>query len=232
MIHTTDFDGIREIAETLVNANPGNLLDPEGYYLHLKGAYDIAKDTVERTLLENPDIPINTDEVVLAAGLHDIARPLRKSQLFHELRGARLIEDCGVELGIVDTTKDAYRLAQMIRSHGTLYERWVDPETEEARAEFEPIDISLLLPRTWQEAIVTFSDMMNLNGKKVDNIALRFQEMLVRYDNDPRYQEPQYQLEARAVRRGQARIYQLCERVEALASGCIEEGSISVYGFL
>jgi hypothetical protein len=220
--------GLIKLATKLVELNPDNLKDPDGYFVHLEGAYNVAQDIVNEITAKYPKIPLIVEEVSLAAGLHDIGRPLREDQLFHELRGAQYIEDFGLEEGVADTEIDVYRIAQMFRPHGTVYERWNDPENAEHREEFEPIDMILLLPRTWQEAIVAFSDVGNEDRKRVD-VRARLEEVLKKYETDPKYKS---EMTARAIRSGTERLIKLSERVEALADGKLTEKEILRYGFL
>jgi HD domain len=215
------------VATDLMDQNPDNLQNPDGYLKHLEVTSDIAQEIVDRILTHYQNIPISREEVSLAAGLHDIGRPLKKDQLFHELRGAEYIEEHGLGLNIANSQKDVYRIAQMIRSHGFLYERWLD--NEDARQEFEPIDTKLLLPRTWQEAIITYADDHNESGERVLNLQEKYEKQLARYRDDPKFKDD---VVVRSIINGQCRMTQLCERVEDLANGKLTEKEIATYGFL
>ena len=85
----------------MIEQNPDNLYAHliDEYLKHLSDTYRIAGETVDAVCSTYPWLVkyINREEVALAGGLHDIGRPLRKNQLFHELRGAKYIEDHGLE---------------------------------------------------------------------------------------------------------------------------------------
>ena len=219
--------GLITLGKKLIEQNPGNLNYPEGYLRHLEVTYDIAQNVVDKIISQYPNIPLDREEVSLTAGLHDIGRPLCKDQLFHELRGASYIEQNGLELNIADSEENVYRIAQMIRSHGFIYERWI--KNEDARTEFEPMNIELLLPRTWQEAIVTYCDDHNENGEIVSNLQEKYERQLNRYLNDPKFQDDAV---VESIIDGQKRVTLLCEMVEALANGKLTEKDIARYGFL
>ncbi len=223
-----DKKGVIDLAKRLIDSNPGNLVNPDNYLRHLEGNYNVAGELVDKIVSKYPNIPLVKEEVSLAAGLHDIGRPLRKNQLFHELRGANYIEENGIKKGVTDSWRQIYRIAQMFRSHGFLYERWNNPDNSGFRKEFEPIETSLLLPRTWQEAIVTLSDFSNIDGERV-NIDEKLEKTLARYEDDLKYRSD---VVADSIRAGRDRVYMLNERVKALSEGKLQEGDILKYGFL
>lgn len=219
---------ILNLAKELIEANQGNLHNPEGLLKHLECTYDIAGEITEKILLKYPKIKINKKEVSLAGGLHDIARPLKENQIFHELRGAEYIERNGLKKKVADSLVNVYRIAQMFRSHGFVYERFIDPENADLRKEFEPIEISLLIPRTWQEAIVTISEASNIDGERVD-IEDKIIININKYKTDSKYQSD---MVARSIKKGEKRTYKLYERVKALSEGKLSENDIMKYGFL
>lgn len=222
-----DKTSIQEWARCLVEEYPDNLVDPDNYIMHLGQTYDITQEVVKNILTRYPKIPIIVKEVSLASGLHDIGRPLRKIQTFHELRSAIYVERNGLKKGVAGSLIEVYRIAQMLRSHGSVYEFWQDPEYGESRREFEPLDACLLIPRTWQEAIVTYSDLVSYNGERI-KADERIREVLCRYSNG-KYQN---ELVVRASRNAQNRLLELAERVEALEQGKLTELDIARYGFL
>ncbi len=224
-----DKKAVQSWARTLVAKNPNNLIDPDNYITHLGQVYDVAEGVVRNILEKYPNIPIIVGEVSVAAGLHDIGRPLQKDQIFHELRGANYTEQNGLEKGVAGSLKDTYRIAQMFRSHSFAYEHWQDQECVEKRKEFESLDVCLLIPRTWQEAIVTYSDLTSKNGERVEVKNNRFDETLQKYGADPRYQNLAV---VKAIKAGINRVLELAVRVEALEQGKLTEQDISKYGFL
>lgn len=212
-------------ARSLVDANPDTLSDPDGYLRHTAQVYDLAGGVVRNVLSRYPNIPLIAEEVLLGAGLHDIGRPLQRNQIFHEPRGARYAEQKGLEKGVAASPKDVCRIAQMFRSHGFAYEYWLDPDCSDLRKGIEPLESCLLVPRTWQEAIVAYSDLASHNGERI-KIEDRLRELLQRYEKDPEYQD------GRVVRAAKNRILELSERVEALEAGRLSEEDIVGYGFL
>lgn len=219
-------EGILELARELDSENPGNLDDAEGLYRHLECAYHIAAEAVSKALAHYPGIPLSKDEVSSAAGLHDIGRPLKKDQLFHELRSARYVEEHGVEEGIAESQGEAERIAQIIRPHATIYEQWLDPESAKARKEFEPLDIGLLVPRNWQQAIINFADNANENGKRVD-VKKKLDDVIAKYEASPGQG-----IVARALIKGKERILAMCRSVEALSDGKLSDTEVRMYHFL
>ena len=68
---------------------------------------------------------------------------------------------------IAGSLDDVFRIAQMFRSHLVVYEQFIDEENSERRCEFEALDITLLIPRTWQEMIVTYADLNSNGGRRI-----------------------------------------------------------------
>ena len=220
---------VQNLARKLVEANPSNLNEPDNYVAHTGQVYDLAYGVVGNILAKYHSIPLNREEVSLASGLHDIGRPLQSDQIFHELRGAEYIEIEGLEsTGFSASLRDRYRIAQMFRSHGCVYEFWQASECAEKRKEFEPLEDCLLIPRSWQEAIVTYSDLASHNGERI-KVEDRMSELLNRYENDARYKDG---IVVRVARAGLNRILELAERVEALEQGRLTEQDVARYGFL
>lgn len=228
IINMMNKNRIQTWARNLVEANPNTLNDPDNYIKHIGQVYDLAEGVVRNILARYPNIPIISEEVSLASGLHDIGRPLKKDQIFHGLRGANYTEKEGLEKGVATSLRDIYRIAQMFRSHGFTYEFWQDPECAELKSEFEPLESALLVPRTWQEAIVTYSDLASHNGKRI-KVEDRMSELLQRYENDSTYQTGTV---VKAAKTAQNRVLELAERVEALEQGRLTEQDIVRYGFL
>jgi len=221
-------NAILSCARKLIEANPDNLNDPDNYINHLAQVYDLTKEVVTNIVAKYPNIPLIEEEISMASGLHDIGRPLQKDQTFHELRGAEYIEKKGLKEGVASSLKDICRVAQMFRSHGFAYEQWNDAECVKNKKEFEPLETCLIVPRTWQEAIVTYSDLISRNGERVDGED-KLNEVLQRYSGDPRYQD---ETVIRTINLGYNRILELEERVNALEQGKLTEQDIVRYGFL
>ena len=217
--------GVEQWALELVDQNPGNLMDPNGFVIHLRDTYDIGGETVDVVCSNYPGLKeyLHREVVALAAGLHDIGRPLDYNQLFHELRGARLVEQQGLEKGVAEYPIDLVIIAQMGRPHFVVYEQWDDEANSEARSEFEPLDSGLLVPRTWAEAIVVYSDLSNVNGERV-SFEWRLEDVGNRYTTDPRFTG--YDSLVDAMKIGLKRVYGVCESVQRLRDGTLSEQEI------
>ncbi|PIN75788.1 hypothetical protein COV17_03525 [Candidatus Woesearchaeota archaeon CG10_big_fil_rev_8_21_14_0_10_36_11] len=228
-----DKTSILHFARNIIDKNPGNVRRAESLVQHLHLSYDIAETVIKNAVRHYPNIPLNLREISAAAGLHDIGRPFQADQTFHELRGARYVEEHGVEEGIAQNDNDNYRLAQMFRPHAFVYEFWHDSACTEKRKEFGPIDPILLLPRTWQEAIVTYADLANKSEERI-SVQERISGLVKKYTQDPTLagSGPMGEVTIRAVIAARDRVFSLAQRVEALEAGTLSDREIDRYGFL
>lgn len=219
------------LARRLIEENPGNLQEPDNFLLHLGDSYEIARETVDAAVSRYPGLGrhLFKEEIALAGGLHDIGRPLRQDQLFHELRGASYLEQKGLEMGVADSLTDVFRLAQMFRSHYVVAEQFADPENVREREEFEPLDSCLLVPRTWQEAIVVYAELSNVRGERM-SIQKRIEDIKQRYAGPGEGNENAALI--KAMKKGLDRVFEVCERVQRLRDGTLAEQEIMRYGFL
>lgn len=226
-------EAVLNLAKELIEQNPRSLHADliDDYLNHLSDTYFIAEETAENICANYPELKthIKSKEVALAGGLHDIGRPLRKNQLFHELRGAAYIETYGLEKGVADSTVDVYKIAQMFRPHFLVAEQFNDPENAHEIIEFKPLNSALLIPGTWQEAIVAYSELSNIRGKKI-SFQRRIKDIQQRYTNDPKYNSNPSLL--RAMDSGLPRIIANCKRVERLIDGKMSDPEILRYGFI
>ena len=218
-----------DLAKRLVDENEDNLKNPENYINHIRCVYGISLEVLENIFSRYPKIPLPTGEISVAAVLHDIGRPLNKNQIFHELRGARYIEQNGLRDKISDSLEYAFRIAQTFRSHGFVYEHWHDAECLDLRTEFEPLDSRLLIPRTWQEAIVVYSELSNVRGERIP-IQKRIDDIWERY-KDPKLNSTNPSL-LRCMKKGLPRVLETCEAVQKLVEGKLSEKDIARYGFI
>ncbi len=223
--------GVLDLAKRLMGENPDVMKSPENYLFHLADTDKIAEEVVINATSRYPGLNahLNSEEIALAGGLHDIGRPLKENQTFHELRGAKLVEERGLELGIATSQVDLYRIAQMFRSHYVVAEQFADDDNSEERREFDTLDPMLLVPRTWQEAIVIYSELSNINGGQI-NFKDRIEDIQARY-SDQKWSKTNPSL-VRAMETGLPRVLRVCERVQALREGTLSEGEIARYGFL
>lgn len=233
MRNIMDVEGLVKLARELIEQNPGNLYSHliDEYLCHLSDTYRIAGETVDAVCYRYPVLrkKLKREEVALAAGLHDIGRPLCKNQLFHELRGARYIEDYGLGKGVADSLIDVYRIAQMFRSHFLVFEQFCDSQNAPGREEYKKIEAELLLPRSWQEAIVVYAELSNIKGTQI-SIQGRIADIRKRYTDDPQYNPNSSLLYAMA--KGLPRVIAVCERVERLKCGELDEPEIMRFGFI
>jgi len=172
-------------AKKIIDIHPGTLREPEGLLIHLEVTGDIAGETYDLAESHYGPLPMKREEVVLGGTLHDIGRAMRGDQTFHELRGSLWIQENGHIEGVATTLEEVYKIAQIVLPHGLVYERWIDPSEKvvKQREEWEPFDISRLLPRTWQEAIVSHAEISNAQGERLD-WRIRAQKNLDKYTND------------------------------------------------
>lgn len=213
----------------LIEENPNVLKNPEGIVNHIGDVYDNANAIFANIKKSYPNLPIATDEIAIAAGLHDIGRPVSPpSQIFHELYSANWIEQNGLEKGIAKSQKDIYRIAQMVRSHGFTYEFWTDELNKDSRKKFEPLDLALTVQRTWQEAIITYADLTSMGGERV-TVQEILDDVYKRYSDDTKFKSDAF---ANATVRAYPRMLEIAERVEALEQGKLTEADIARYGFL
>ncbi|MBT6775017.1 HD domain-containing protein [Candidatus Woesearchaeota archaeon] len=223
-------NGALDLARRLLDEHPDTILG-NGYVGHLESVAKAAEGIVTTIHKKNPKIDyfLKREEVTLAAVLHDIGRVLDNDQLFHELRGAKYVEENGLELGVAESKIDVYRIAQMFRPHFLVYEQFNDLENVQARKEFEPLDSNLLVPRTWQEAIVTYSDLSVVDGERV-SVEERIMDIEKRYSSDPKYMGNTSVM--KSLEKGKIRLLKLAERIEKLEMGILSDAEIMQYGFL
>lgn len=224
--------GVLDLAKRLIDENPGNLNSPDGYLTHLGDAYDNAGGVVKEvcfkyTILKNI---LDVEKISLAGGLHDIGRPFKKDQLFHELIGAKYIQEHGLQLGVADNLVAVYRIAQMFRSHCIVSEQFAEENHKEQRREFEPLDTSLLIQRTWQEAIVTYSELTIVNGKRI-SFQEKIQDFRKNYALGGKFAKTNPAF-IKSLEKGLPRLTEVCQRVQRLRQGKLKIEEIMRYGFL
>lgn len=223
--------------------NKGNLHGIEGFIKHLEDTLSVAEYAIEKVFLNYPWIGkyMNSDELMTAAVLHDIGRPLCSRQLYHELRGANYLEEHGISEGIGDDIVQLYRVAQMIRPHANGGCDWAANLTEKdndgitTREDFS-IDSRLLTPRTWQELLIYWIDSSNLNGKPV-NIAEKRKTIEAKYcdinysglNGEVYWKGEEF---ARVQKKSSPIIINTCRIAEKLIEGELTEKQIMTYGFL
>ena len=76
------------------------------------------------------------------------------------------------------------------------------PELTDKKKEFQSIDPYLLLPTTWNQALVVYSELSNINGKRLTP-EQRIEELEERYQNDPQFKDPLF---LKALENGKKRI--------------------------
>lgn len=153
-----------KIIENLVYSNKDNFGDVESVLKHFYG-------TGERTRELANKLDLDDKEADIAGLFHDIGRCFTKDKInhtFHEIIGARYFEEKAVELGITDSQEQCDRIAQSFRSHFVVYEQFGIQEYNKWLPGLRDTNPDLLLPKSWNELIIIYADLTNINGKKVD----------------------------------------------------------------
>jgi len=224
----------QKILEKLIETHPGTLNDPEGLLVHSRDSAFIIGEVLDKVTYNYPEefkFTLDRREIEIAAYLHDIGRILQKDQAFHGLRGAKYIEEEGTRLGISLTEKhekQLYRIAETIRSHLVAYEQFLMPEYKEKRKEFENLDPDLLIPTTWNQKFLVYAELSNVNSRRVSPQE-RLMELEKRYSKDTKYQD---KLFFKAFMKGKERLFRVCNTVDRLIQGRMDEREIKRYGFL
>ena len=96
----------------------------------------------------------------------------KKTRTFHEIVGARYIAERGFSWGISDSQEQCYKLAQIARSHFIVSEQFQlarqgEPSLQQWLPGLEDTNSGLLLPKTWDEMIITYADLRNIGLKEV-----------------------------------------------------------------
>lgn len=224
--------GVLDLAKRLIDENPENLRSPEAYLSHLGDSYDNAERVVKEVCFKYPILKniLNVEKISLAGGLHDIGRPFKEDQLFHELRGAKYIQEHGLQLGVADNLVAVYKIAQMFRSHCIVSEQFAEENHKEQRIEFEPLDTSLLIQRTWQEAIVTYSELTIIKGERI-SFQEKMQDFKKNYAPGGKFAKTNPAF-IKSLEKGLPRLAEVYERVQRLRQGKLKIEEIMQYGFL
>ena len=219
--------------------NPEVMNNPEGFIIHSKGVGNIVEEYASKFAENYPGFPLNFDELTLSGDLHDIGRPSniivnKLGQLCHEIESSRIIKSNGVDWGL-GTPAGVLRIANAVRTHSSVSEQYAAAfETKDSRLErlkevFGEFDPELLVQKTWQEAIITYGDLSDKNGEKVDP-TWKLDEAISRYLKDPKIADP---LVVIAHPRARNRLVDMCEKVEDAAKGKLTTDQVREYfGFL
>jgi putative nucleotidyltransferase with HDIG domain len=201
---------LRDIAHQ--NVSEQRLLDP--FLSHSLETGRIAKELASA-------IGLDTHFAYLTGLFHDIGRLFCEDQkhgTYHEIVGAEYIEHNGVEIGISTTQQDCTEIAQSVRSHFVVHEQFCMPEYQSWRQGLEHVAPGDLLPGTWNEAIVVYADMTNINGKRTS-----FEERLEQIKQNRSHTR------VGALGRAEPRLTKLKTDVEqALASGSTDDSKYSI----
>jgi len=229
---------VMDINQKLIDASHGVMRNPGGFLIHLGGVYDNAEEASRKIAENYGEIPLILEEVVTAAGLHDVGRMLSSGeigQLGHEIRSGSWIEQNGLEKGVASSQTDVYRIAQMTRTHASIYEQWLVakeqdlPQWTELKQEFGSLNPLLLVPRTWQETIVAYADLSDKDGEKVDPI-LKLKEAIERYGSDSAIKDL---IVVKGHKRAMERLTYLCKTIDSAMTKKLSEGEVKTrFGFL
>ena len=227
MARVMDRQKLGEYLGRLIDANPGNIVNEEGYKGHLLGSHDKAEETGEMTTEHYPGLrdEIDWESVRVAGGLHDMAKIFGR-QVFHELWGSAYVDEHGLQDGISDSERAVRYIAQAIRTHFVGSNQLDDEANVAERAEFEkiygPVDPVLMVPHTWPEAIVAHSE---LSSREDMHYPERIDDIQYRFANVPSFRKLDPSL-AEAIERGRPRLLEMCEKVERLRDGKLSEQEI------
>lgn len=197
-----------KILERLVYKHRDNLKNIDVFLRH-------SHDTGEKARKLAVKLDLNSDEACLEGLFHDVGRPLtedKDNHTFHEIIGARYMEREGVRLGITDSQEQCDRIAQAFRSHFVVYNQFEMPEFAKWSPGLRDTNRSLLLPSSWPEAIIVYSDLTNDKGEDIS-----FEDRIADIkDRDAKANSPRLL----AVRQAEVRLYKLKDQVErALSEG-------------
>ena len=87
----------------------------------------------------------------------------------------------------------------------------------------------MLFPRTWQEAIVVYSELSNVRGERIP-IQKRIDDIWERY-KDPKLSSTNTSL-LRCMEKGLPRVMKTCDAVQKLVEGKLSEKESAKYGFI
>lgn len=227
--------GARRIINTLIGE--GEVLnDPEGHKRHLETAAEIAVETVGDANRNYSWMSLNEGDCRLAALYHDVGRLLASNQLFHELRGAGWLESLAEHYGVGGFALDKNgiklkMIAQVVRSHGAVYERFTDPELSAAdqkvRAEFACLDEQLLIPSSWEAAIVAVAEMQSTNDGRT-SVREKIEGNEKKYDDNPVYASSAV---VRSIVRAKPRLLEMDRLVCGLREGTLSDEELGKYSF-
>jgi len=104
-----------------------------------------------------------------------------------------------------------------------------DEEIEKLLEDFGDVNSYLLMPRTWQEAIITYSDLSDKNEERVDPI-WKIKDAMERYRTNPQIADPVFVI---AHERAINRLTNLCYKIDNAQKGKLTESEMSTFfGFL
>ncbi|MCK5461052.1 HD domain-containing protein [Candidatus Gracilibacteria bacterium] len=229
--------GIHDLIDEIIQRNPDVLNDEVGYRSHLHMTTEIVQEMTTNAISNNPWLEklLRVEEVVAAAELHDVGRPLMgqypdKGQFLHELVGAEWIRHNGIEKNIANTHEAINRIAEMVGQHGFLYERWILSDDENFKKAFNISDPKLLLPSSWQAAFVTCADDLNNGGKRIESLEAKYDAQATRYKEAPNYKDS---YTVSSIDEGKTRVIALYKNVSALINGNLtQEQATTIYKFL
>ncbi len=200
-----------------------------------EGSRQVAAEALERY----PGLPINIHEIALAGALHDVGRFLHTSQAFHEIRGYLWLRTNidrinwwdGDEIG-ARFSEELFRIPRIMLPHSVVAEQFDLPENETYRKEFARMGVKreMLVPRYWQQAIVSYTDLSVDKDGIVGDFEARIGELLEK-SNDPIY-APSNPTLARGLELGMERIKRMCGLVERLREGKLSKRDFQEYRFL
>lgn len=203
-----------EVVKDLAYIHKKKIKDLDSFLQHSYSAGQMAEEVAR-------ELGLDFEELAAAGCLHDIGRCLtkdKKEHTFHEIIGARYVEERGVELGITDSQEQCNRIAQSFRSHFVVYEQFRMGEYSQWLPGLNDTNPVLLLPKSWNELIIVYADfyadLIDVNVKEVN-----FWERIADIKEKDRKLG---NLRLEAIKKAEKRLFDLNENLEsALQAGKI-----------
>ena len=221
---------IKNLVQRLYEGRKADYLRPR-IVEHLSQVGEGVKMVTNEITQKNPKLSrlFNIEEISLAGALHDIGRFLHYSQSFHEIRGYLWLLENGLQEGVAETKSQLERIAKIILPHSVVAEQFSLPENLWEIKQFYNIHIDMLFPSTWQQVIVSYTDL-NIDKKGIiGDFEKRIEDLVIKA-NDQEYAESNPTL-AKGLNLGMKRIKEMCQIVENLRKGKLQESQIKRYSF-
>lgn len=196
--------------EKTVQTHPDNFKNLPAFLLHSRMARDRAQAIAAS--LGQERLGFDSELAALAGLYHDVGRCFttdKDAHTFHEISGARYLEERAVELGLVSEQLQADLLADLIRPHFLVYEQFTlgQPECEIWKPGLRDTNPEMLLPRTLGQQLIVYADL-TVVGNGVVDFKTRLEDIKTR---DRKSGSPRLQI----VEAAEGRLYDLEREINA-----------------